>query len=296
MSMPPAMGNAGPPGMPGAAGVFEPSPVAAPMRRGAVSGASGPLSFPPLPPLRHPSIGGSDSRAPPGPYPPYAAHGYGRPGDASVGPRDHDLNGGAIYSTPPPPPPHLAQNSSSPYHSSGNLYHPSGLPPHRDGSAPGSSYSSWSNSPQPGAGASRPSYSHPHHQPPSILGPSSAGQGPSFPLSSSYSLSAGSHPSPQAPQPSQLGPQQRRGGLSASSGIGVYGAAAAPAPPSHAGGGPYWGPGSATMGHGGPLPVGVPVATGGGFKRKQTSANPPPRNYGCPACPASFSRRHDLNR
>lgn len=127
----------------------------------------------------------------------------------------------------------------------------------------------------------------------SILTPGSSAS-PSFPLPSSYSLSSGGSAGPggvsSATMSSSYG-AQRRGGLSASSGVGVYGAAAqAGATPT--GHHPYWSahnppPSQMHMG---------PHSTGAGFKRKQTSANPPPRNYACPSCPASFSRRHDLNR
>lgn len=111
---------------------------------------------------------------------------------------------------------------------------------------------------------------------------SASGAGPSFPLHSSYSLSSGANPvgglvaggmggnGVGGGAASAIG-AQRRGGLSLSPGQNSMLAPPGARPP-------FMGPHAAAMG------------------RKQTSANPPPRNFACPNCPASFSRRHDLNR
>lgn len=236
------------------------------LRRGAVSGASGPLSFPPLPsPFRHASAGPGDGTNGTGPNngrPPYYDNGAGPP--------------------PPPPPP-----SSSSYY-------------YREGESSSSTPAYY------GQGTRLPSFSAGGPPGMSVLNSTSAAAGPNFPISSSYSLSATSSPVMGSTAGNTMSSPaigaQRRGGLSASSGTGVYGAAAQ-LPPSH-----HYGPpgqphhphhphaAHGIPGHPHPYWTPSPMGTGAGLKRKQTSANPPPRNYACPSCPASFSRRHDLNR
>lgn len=269
------------------------------LRRGAVSGASGPLSFPPLPiPFRHASAGPGDGA------------GIGRPFGPGAG---FDGASHALLTAP---------NHRS------DCIPPTGL-------FSGSYYTSAVASSSSSSSSSPSSHNWPHARLPpftsalspgaSILAPSSsAGIGPHFPLPSSYSLSSTSvsaqsfdgsadylqhhhhhhhqqqyyhhhplhphhkqqrlpqhhhHPSSESVQssPASVG-TQRRGGLSTGSGTGIYGAAAL------MGAHPYWGA------------PGAPAGFAAGFKRKQASANPPPRNYACQSCPASFSRRHDLNR
>ncbi|CAO1630588.1 unnamed protein product [Parajaminaea phylloscopi] len=246
-------------------------PLSSLLRRGAVSGASGPLSFPPLPvPFRHASAG---------------------PGDGSGLSRSSAM--GQAYEQGP----HGNMSSSSHFRGSSDVMSGARAPygtafastPSSSSSPSASSAHSWpAGRLPPFASAASPSTS--------VLTPTStSGNGPHFPLPSSYSLSSmgatamTSEAMPPRPttqyhhdgiassSPPSIG-AQRRGGLSASSGTGVYGAAAL------VGAHPYWGA------------SGVAANVASGFKRKQTSANPPPRNYACPSCPASFSRRHDLNR
>lgn len=210
------------------------------LRRGAVSGASGPLSFPPLPtPFRHASAGPGDGTG--------MGRLYGPGAGFENGPSDHSSHGTGHDPIPP--------------------------------GGPSGSYSAFTSS-----GMSQPGQHWSHHSRlPPFSSAAPSGSGPHFPLPSSYSLSStASAGGPGAANgilssPPSIG-ALRRGGLSASSGIGVYGAAASVASQ------PYWST---------PGPVSSLVA---GYKRKQTSANPPPRNYPCHKCPASFSRRHDLNR